>query len=301
MVGIVILNYNSSDMVMKLVRKISSYAHISDIVVIDNCSLSDEYEKIKMVENVAPHVHLICSKDNRGYAAGNNIGLRYLIDQRKVENVAIVNPDVVFSDELVVAVENMFASRPQYGMLTGWSLNAEGEPSPHPYWRPSSYFEHVLIVATHGRWQPAQPYKPVSPIFDVGAIEGCLMFIRSKALVECGYLDEHTFLFFEEDILCSRMRQLGWRIGVLRDISFIHDHHRSTTEASAFSKMSKILEESRRYYARTILHANTAQIALLYVLSYWGRLLYYGYQPVKCLMREIQKALMSIRGGQKDI
>ena len=287
--GLVILNYNSTDMVLELVRQVAIYQAVADIVVVDNCSHEDEYARLTEAVHIAPHVHLIRAEANRGYAAGNNLGLHYLIEECHADIVAIANPDVTFPEELVTAIAETFTTQPEYGMLSGWCLDTDGQPYPHFYWRPPSYSECVLFLATNGRWHAKNPYQPTSPLFNVGAIGGCLMFIRSTALLDCDYLDEHTFLFFEEDILCSQMHERGWQMGILRDISFTHNHQQSTTEASPPRWIGRLMEESRRYYARTILNASPAQITLLQALYYWALLLHYCYMPFKPWWQKLKR------------
>ena len=50
-------------------------------------------------------------------------------------------------------------------------------------------------------------------IMEVDYIRGSFMFFRAAALEEAGYFDDHTFLYFEEPIVCTRLNRKGYRVG----------------------------------------------------------------------------------------
>ena len=72
-------------------------------------------------------------------------------------------------------------------------------------------------------------------LIEVPVVEGCCFFIRRRVLEQIGLLDERIFLFFEEDILAYKVHQEGWKLGVLPQTSFLHDH--STTIKSVYSNL----------------------------------------------------------------
>ena len=73
--GIVILNYNDSENTIKMIEQIKDYKCFSKIVIVDNCSTDDSVEKI--TPYIRNHIVLLEAKKNKGYASGNNIGLKY--------------------------------------------------------------------------------------------------------------------------------------------------------------------------------------------------------------------------------
>ncbi len=99
--GIVILNYNSYDLTLDLVNKIVNYNELDEICVVDNNS-NDNFDgvfKNKKVKYIKNNI-------NSGYAAGNNIGLRYLVEKKKCDILFIANPDVYFENKTVKCIKD---------------------------------------------------------------------------------------------------------------------------------------------------------------------------------------------------
>ena len=89
-IGFVILNYNDSDETLQLCNKIKNYSSIYKIVVVDNLSTDNSFEKLKKIEG--NKIDVILSDKNGGYSYGNNYGAFYLIDKYKIDILFISNP-----------------------------------------------------------------------------------------------------------------------------------------------------------------------------------------------------------------
>lgn len=51
MTGVCILNYNDAETTLILVEKISNYSIIDHIVIVDNYSTDDSYDRLKSIKN----------------------------------------------------------------------------------------------------------------------------------------------------------------------------------------------------------------------------------------------------------
>ena len=97
--GIVILNYNDYENTIKMIRQIENYKCLSKIVIVDNHSSDESVEKIKPL--TSKRIVLLESKDNKGYASGNNLGLKYLEKETECELAIISNPDVEVEESVI--------------------------------------------------------------------------------------------------------------------------------------------------------------------------------------------------------
>ena len=86
-VAVIILNYNSSADCCKCVADLKQQEGAElEIIIVDNCSRKEDalaVEKLAAEQGCA----FIAAKENRGYNAGNNIGLRYAANKGNDENV----------------------------------------------------------------------------------------------------------------------------------------------------------------------------------------------------------------------
>ena len=77
--GVVILNYKSYDVTLDCLSKLERLEQLDDIVVVDNNSPNDSYQRLQAAQP-GHRWHLLQSGENRGYSAGNNVGIRYLME-----------------------------------------------------------------------------------------------------------------------------------------------------------------------------------------------------------------------------
>ena len=71
----ILLNYNDADTTIAAIKRLKNCDSLDKLIVIDNVSLDDSYERLKAYES--KKVALIKSKENLGYGCGNNLGLYY--------------------------------------------------------------------------------------------------------------------------------------------------------------------------------------------------------------------------------
>ena len=141
--GFVILNYNDYQSTSKLLDKIDMNVRDAIFCVVDNCSTDNSYELLKKYE--MHNCHIIKNEENRGYAAGNNVGCRYLINDFSVEIIFILNPDVEFEWQMVDRIVDVFVQHPEYQVLTPVMTNSDGETSVCPYIRIPTFLQDVLL------------------------------------------------------------------------------------------------------------------------------------------------------------
>ena len=102
-IPVILLNYNSSADCRECVADLKRQEGVElDIVIVDNCSPregeQDTIRQLCIVEGCT----FIQAKENRGYNAGNNIGLRYA-SEKGYKYALIANPDMRFPQTDYVA------------------------------------------------------------------------------------------------------------------------------------------------------------------------------------------------------
>ncbi|MGN1032442.1 MAG: glycosyltransferase family 2 protein [Intestinibacter sp.] len=246
--GFVILNYNDYKTTIKLVEDIKNYKSIDLIVIVDNCSTDDSYEKLH--EYVNNKVILTKSDKNGGYAYGNNFGIRYLIENYSCDIVFISNPDVEFEEALVIEIKKQFKNNSKYSVLSGVMLDINGNVVKNPYWDIPSYKYDLLDYFFIGRRINKKEFivDYTQEIMDVEVVPGSFLAIKSDVMQDIGYYDENTFLYCEERILAKRLRNKGYKSGLITGISYKHMH--SVSIKKTFKKVDtiKIFYDSKLYY-----------------------------------------------------
>lgn len=92
-VAVVIVSWNTRDLLRACLQSIVHDPVVAQIVVVDNASHDGS---AAMVRDEFPQVQCIAENTNHGFAAGNNIGLRWILAQPVLpEYVCCLNPDTV--------------------------------------------------------------------------------------------------------------------------------------------------------------------------------------------------------------
>lgn len=243
-VGIVVLNYNSSAFVIACIQSLNKYETYPDfeIVVVDNHSPNiGEIEQLKA--SLPDSVHLVISKVNRGYAAGNNLGLQYLVIERKVDFAFILNGDVVFREPILKKLLDSFAKEPELvavSPIVGTWGEEENEWAGRIQVRRLlpwgwmmlcnttfiSRLPGVIAKSSAYVYRELMPFKPGLHLVDT--INGAAFIIDAKWLQTHNWLNENTFLYYEELILGLDIRKTGGKCGLNTLVSVIHYQGGST-------------------------------------------------------------------------
>ena len=100
-VYIVVLNWNHLDDLILTIESFfrQDYPNMK-ILVSDNCSKDGSQEYVK---NKFPTVTLIENNDNLGWAAGNNIGIRYALNNN-ADYILLANNDLYFENTRIISI-----------------------------------------------------------------------------------------------------------------------------------------------------------------------------------------------------
>lgn len=270
-VGIVILNYNDSNTVIKLLNKIDKYKLISNIVVVDNCSTDTSYEKLKCLD--IDRYEVIKTSKNKGYAYGNNFGSQYIMDKYDVDYIIIANPDVQFEEDLLEKIINYFQIYNDYSLLSAIAINGKGETQ-KSYWKMPGIIEDVLectiVYRKLKKIINCRELKNDDIIKEVEVVLGSFFVIKSSILKKIGFLDEGTFLFYEENILGKKLKNENKKLGVIMNMTYIHNHSTTIRKAMKIVESHKIYLESKMYYEKKYNNINNIQIKLLELASMYS-------------------------------
>lgn len=226
-IGIVVLNYNSFKLTVDLVNKLSGWEIVDNICLVDNNS-NDNFDDIPFNDKVK----YIKSKQNTGYAAGNNVGLRYLVDECGCDYVFISNPDVYFEEKALTDMRDVLDKNNNIVLISTKRYGPNNSIIHQYHYFPSfktAFLKNFLIL---GKLDRKETYDKQNARVDaaegyleVDAVPGAFFGLRGTFLKEIGYLFEGTFLYREEIIVGRQAKGLGYKAVVINTSSYIHDHH----------------------------------------------------------------------------
>lgn len=210
--SIVILNYRTFELTRGTVNSVLRYSYpfSYEIIVVDNASGDDSL--IKLQDYFKDKVKFIESKENNGFAAGNNLALR----QVKSDYVLLLNSDTVVWEN---TLENVYSYMEQHTDVgaCGCRVRLESGELDKACKRTfpnvkNSFFRlfHIPNKSQDDNYNLTD--LPDDEVYEIDCLTGAFMFIRDRALEDAGLLDETFFMYGEDIDLCYRIKEAGWKI-----------------------------------------------------------------------------------------
>ena len=273
MLGIVILNYNTWDDTIACIESLLKFSKIEKgkIYVIDNASPTPPKKTQIQKLNGLPMVNIIFAKRNKGYAAGNNIGLKKALEDG-CDAVLICNSDIIFVDDSINKMLGFMKRHKNIGLVGPQIYNKDLEFQPiymlsrltgsgtiqnmflnTPMKKLFSNFEKSFIRKT-------EIHEPLM----VFGVSGCCFLISRPCLEYLFPLDENTFLYEEEYIIGVKLENTIFENYVLPYTCVIHAHGGSTGGMTSFSY--DCLVESEQYYLRKYVKCNIFLRKLIFLI-----------------------------------
>ena len=224
MTAFLTLNYNDSIKTVELANKCAASGLFDYIVVVDNNSKEDEVNFLK--NNLNETVTLIQAKKNNGFASGNNIGFKYLSNIPGIDYVLIANPDVIFNFSTVTKLLEILNNNSKIAAVSCLCKELNGTISESfRNFRTIKELFHRFLLLRNKFFPLSRKFAiPSQDIFYTDCLRGSFIFFNFDALRKVGFFDENTFLYYEEDILFTKLHKLGYLSCVLNNEFYIHNH-----------------------------------------------------------------------------
>lgn len=244
-VTVVIVTYNSADVLADALASIELHAPDCPVFVVDNASADDSVE----LARAAPFVTVIRSEGNEGFSKANNRALREV----GTEFALILNPDARLTSSTLPELLAEADRFPDAAALGPKTVHADGRPqvSFGPDLSPLAEFRQRRLVkgVKAGDASAIADFEETArEKMDVDWISGSCMLLRMSAARQVGFFDERYFLYEEDADLCLRLRQAGGKVRFVPQAVVLHEL--GTSMAKVSKRAREAYDESHRLYYR---------------------------------------------------
>ena len=210
--SVVIVNYLTFELTRNTINSIFEYSYpfSYEILVVDNASSDDSLSKLQ--DYFKDKVTFIASKENNGFAAGNNQALRVA----KGRYVLLLNSDTIVWENTLENIYNYMEKHTDVGASGCRVLLENGDldkACKRSFPNVKNSFFRLFHIPTNSK---DDNYNldglPDDEIYEIDCLTGAFMFMRAEALNEAGLLDETFFMYGEDIDLCYRIKKAGWKI-----------------------------------------------------------------------------------------
>lgn len=206
-VCVVLVNYKNESKTIDCVQALQKGSvKPQRVYVVDNTPNSSG-------EKYIPDIQFIFNKNNVGFAAGCNQGIRAALEQGFNGYFWLLNNDTIPSEQ---ALENLLkkAEETKAGVTGSAIYTANGDFSGG-------------VGKIHSRFASVKrPCSTEDQTFDY--IEGSSFLISPECLQKIGLLSEDYFLYFEESDYCLKAKRSGFSLAWATDSIIKHDIGSST-------------------------------------------------------------------------
>jgi GT2 family glycosyltransferase len=200
-VAIVVLNYNGKDYLLPALRSLEALKYESKkVIVVDNRSGDDSLDRAR--EAFPQHI-FIRNAENRGFAAGMNVGIREAF-RLGAEYIWLLNNDAETGADTLTALVDACEADPTIGAASPIITDFSGKE-----WFAGGKISYLRMRAVHIAKKPEiHPYESEY-------LSGCAIFFRASALSAAGLFNERYFLYYEDVDISLRIRSIGWKLCIV--------------------------------------------------------------------------------------
>ena len=234
--SIVIVTYNNLNYTKLCIDSIlnkTAYPNY-EIIVVDNASSDGTREYLESLREKYSNIKLILNKENLGFAAANNQGIR----EAKGDYIIFLNNDTVVTRGWILGLTKYLEDK-SVG-LVGPVTNSIGNEAKInvDYTSLEDMDEFAERYTSSHRWEAFE--IPVLAFFCVAT--------RRDVIEKVGFLDESFGVgMFEDDDYCLRVKRAGYKLLCAEDV-FIHHFGSATFNKLEDEKYRKIFEENKRKF-----------------------------------------------------
>ena len=193
-----------------------------EVIVVDNASKNDEATEI---EKRFPHIRVIRSDKNLGFAGGNNLGL----EVAKGKYVFLVNNDTFFKEFALQALIDRLESSPQIGVVCPKIRFAWGNhPIQFTGYTPLSKITIRNQAIGFGEEDNGQYDTPHSTPYAHGAA----MMLKKEVVDKVGLMPDCYFLYYEELDWSMMITHAGYEIWYEPSCTIYHKESKTTGQNS---------------------------------------------------------------------
>lgn len=235
--AIVILTWNGKADTLACLESLAEAGHPrrgESVVVVDNGSTDGTVAEVKAH---FPEAVVIQNGSNLGFAAGNNVGLSWALNEDfDFDAVLLLNNDTLVTPGALEALAAELEAHPEAGSVQP-VLVSHADPS-----RLDSLGIRVGLrpgAVDAGMGAPVESLAP-APEEIFGACAACALY-RCEALKQVGLLDASFFAILEDVDLAFRLRLAGWGSRLVKSARVAHRRGISKTDPQGGLRRALIL------------------------------------------------------------
>jgi len=239
--SIIMVSYNTKQITLDSLHSLFEQTEgiTYEVIVLDNDSSDGSAEAIA---DAFPQVKLIVSKDNLGFAQGNNVAIR----EATGEYLLLLNPDTVVLNGAIQKLLAFAGEYPDAKIWGGRTQFKDGSLNKASCWGRMTFWS--LFCSTFGlTWafpnsqlfhSEAYGGWPRDSVRHVDIVSGCFFMIEKAFWHKMNGFSREFFMYGEEADLCLRASAFGAKPIITPDATIVH--YGGASEKARADKMVRL-------------------------------------------------------------
>ncbi len=205
--SLIIVNHNSFDYCYELISNLEKFDRkLFDIFIVNNCTKHKIDEtNIDFDKNNIKKIFF--TNKNKGFANGNNIALKYVLDFG-YKYIFLINPDTLIEDPKFFSIIEKEIIKNDAGIIGPLIKYYPRKDIIYFAGGKINKYTGLTIMEHKGKMDLNQFTKSK----EVDFITGCAIIIKKEVFEKIGLLPEEYFLYFEETDFNFKAKKAGFKI-----------------------------------------------------------------------------------------
>lgn len=237
-ISIIILNYNGGNYLLDCVNSVLRLEKQDNqvfTVVVDNHSTDGSLKLLRSLP-----IKIITNHKNLGFAAGNNVGLRYALENQ-ADMVFLLNNDTTVKEDAVIQLIKVAQADKKIGLLGSKIYFYPGCEFHQQRYRQDDSGKVIWFAGGRIDWQNLLILHRGVDEVDRGQynqiektefVSGCALMIKREVLEKVGLFEEKYFLYFEDIDFCLKAQKAGFKIFFVPTSIVWHKNQSTSTTGS---------------------------------------------------------------------
>jgi hypothetical protein len=250
-VAIIIVNWNGKRLLKTCLEAVYDQTYKNfEVYFVDNGS---EDDSVEFVEKNFPKTKVIRLKENTGFAKGNNVGIRKVLEDREIEYIVCLNNDTKVDANWLTELVKSADKNKQVGMVASKAFFPDGKTQSVGIYIQSKDLKSSGGIS-RGFDEKTNKFNQEELIF---APSGCSALYKRKALEEAGLFDEDFFAYSEDHDLGMRIQLMGWKCLYNPKSRLVHYHSKTSGGVGSpfkafYTKRNGLMQAVKNYSLKDI-------------------------------------------------
>jgi len=237
-IAIIVLNWKQPKLTLETITSLLKIKQISfeyKIILVDNGSSDDSLKIFNQEYKNNNSVKILETKDNLGYAGGNNFGIDYAL-KNNFDFIILLNNDVLvdpnFVDELLKEANNYDIVGPKIYFAPGYEYHKDRYQKKDlgkVIWSMGGQMDWNNIYGSNIDIDKVDHGQFKKNINNVDFVSGCCLMAGRQVFETIGKLDENYFMYLEDVDFCQRAKMAGFKMACISKSIIWHLNSGSTS------------------------------------------------------------------------